>query len=76
MMFEDWYSLLVASGSGACPPPASSPTRGEAFTQRKLKMINLLSPGRLSRVISRGVCLSIATFFTAAVSATQAAEDI
>ena len=76
MIFKDWYSLVVAGGSGASPPPASSPTRGEALTQRKLKMINLLSPGRLSRVISRGVCLSIATFFTAVVSPTQAAEDI
>jgi hypothetical protein len=50
--------------------------RGEELTQRKLKMIKPLSPGRLCRVVSRGVCLSIATFFSAAVSATQAAEDI
>jgi hypothetical protein len=76
MIFKDWYSLVVTGGSGASSPPASSRTRGEALTQRKLKMTNLLSPGWLSRVISRGVCLSIATFFTAAVSPTQAAEDI
>ena len=76
MILKDWYSLVVAGGSGASPPPASSPTRGEALTQRKLKMINLSSPGRLSRVVSRGVSLRTATFFTAVVSPTQVAEDI
>ena len=37
MIFKDWYSLVVADGSGASPSPASSPTPGEALTQRKLK---------------------------------------
>jgi hypothetical protein len=74
MNFEDWYSLVVADGSGASPP-RHFPPRGEALTQRKLKMINLSSPGRLSRVVSRRVSPRTATFFTAAVS-TQVAEDI
>jgi hypothetical protein len=76
MISKDWVSLVVTSGSGASSPPNSSPPLGEALTQRKLKMINLSSPGRLSRVVSRGVSLRTATFFTAAVSPTQVAEDI
>jgi hypothetical protein len=76
MALGDGIRLVVAGGSDASPPPPVRRNRGEALHQRKLKVINPLSPGRLSRVISRGVCRSVATFFTAVISPTQAAEDI
>jgi hypothetical protein len=75
MTSKDWYHWSSLAAPVPLLPQTVRPP-GEALTQRKLKMINLSSPGRLSRVVSRGVSLRTATFFTAAVSPTQVAEDI